>query len=64
MVATAWLGLAIVLDYVLIVRAFSVSGYYDTDVLIYYFVTFIAPLVVGWRAGAAPRRVEPHLPAS
>jgi hypothetical protein len=65
LVAVAWLGLAVVLDYVLVVRAFNVSGYYDADVVIYYFVTFIAPLVVGWRAGAARQTVvDPHLPAS
>jgi hypothetical protein len=50
-VATAWLATALILDYLFIVRLFNVEGYYDLDVSIYYVLTFLIPLVVGWRYG-------------
>ena len=50
-VAVAWLATALILDYVFIVRAFGVENYYDLDVSIYYSLTLLIPLAVGWRSG-------------
>ena len=50
-VATSWLAIALILDYMFIVRLFNIVGYYDLDVTIYYGLTFLIPLVVGWRYG-------------
>lgn len=48
-VAVVWTAIAVVLDYLFIVKAFSPSdGYYKADVYLYYALTFIVPLVVGW----------------
>jgi uncharacterized membrane protein len=45
-----WAVIAIVFDYLLIVKAFSpTDGYYKPDVYFYYVLTFIIPLAVGWR---------------
>ena len=44
-----WAGLAIILDYLLIVKAFKPEdGYYKLDVYIYYALTFAIPVIVGW----------------
>lgn len=48
-VACAWTLIAVVLDYFLIVKTFKpADGYYKLDVYIYYLLTFIMPLAVGW----------------
>ena len=47
--AAVWTVIAIAFDYVFIVRAFNPSdGYYKPDVYLYYSLTFIAPLIIGW----------------
>jgi hypothetical protein len=47
--AVVWAVIAIVFDYLFIVRLFNpVDGYYKLDVYLYYALTFIIPLVVGW----------------
>jgi hypothetical protein len=38
--------IAVVLDYLFIVRLFQAT-YYDTDVYVYYAVTFLIPVVIG-----------------
>ena len=43
-----WTILAIVLDYVFIVKMLKPVGYYKLDVYIYYALTFLLPLAVGW----------------
>jgi hypothetical protein len=49
LVALVWLLIAIVCDYVFLVKAFKpADGYYKTDVYIYYALTFVLPLVAGW----------------
>ena len=50
-IAIIWLILAIVLDYLLIVKMFKPEdGYYKPDVYIYYSLTFILPVLVGlWK---------------
>jgi hypothetical protein len=48
-VAIAWTAIAIILDYIFIVKALKpADGYYKTDVYIYYTLTFLLPLIVGW----------------
>jgi hypothetical protein len=43
-----WTVLAVILDYVFIVKAFSPpDGYYKIDVYLYYALTFTLPLIVG-----------------
>lgn len=48
-VAVSWLAIAIVLDYVFIVTLYSQPQYYAPDVFAYYAVTFLIPLMVGWK---------------
>jgi len=44
-----WTLIAIVFDYLFIVKAFHPSdGYYKLDVYLYYALTFIIPIVIGW----------------
>ena len=47
--AFIWVLIAIVFDYIFIVKLFKSQDYYKLDVLVYYAVTFILPLIVGWR---------------
>jgi len=47
-IAVSWTAIAVVLDYVFIVRLFRPAAYYQPDVLLYYAVTFLLPLAVGW----------------
>ncbi|MFA6475715.1 MAG: hypothetical protein WCV88_06025 [Patescibacteria group bacterium] len=47
--AVSWTIIAIVCDYLLLVKLFQpADGYYKLDVYIYYAVTFVLPLLVGW----------------
>lgn len=49
LVALVWTMIAVVCDYIFLVKAFKpADGYYKTDVYIYYALTFILPLVFGW----------------
>jgi hypothetical protein len=45
-VGVAWTGIAIVLDYLMIVRLFQAT-YYAPDVFLYYILTFLIPVGVG-----------------
>lgn len=48
--AIFWTLIAIVFDYFFLVKTFKpADGYYKLDVYLYYILTFILPLVVGWR---------------
>jgi len=47
--AIVWTLMAIVLDYIFIVKMFKSDNYYKPDVYLYYFLTFALPLAVGWR---------------
>jgi len=50
LLAVVWTLIAIVFDYLFIVKAFQpADGYYKFDVYLYYALTFLLPLVVGWR---------------
>lgn len=45
-----WTAIAIVCDYLLLVQVFKpADGYYKPDVYLYYALTFVLPVMVGWR---------------
>ena len=49
-VALAWTVIAVLGDYLFIVKMLKPSdGYYKPDVYLYYALTFVIPLVAGWR---------------
>ncbi len=44
-----WTAIAIALDYLFLVKILNpADGYYKLDVYLYYALTFISPLIVGW----------------
>jgi len=47
--AVAWVLIAVVFDYLFLVKAFKPEdGYYKMDIYLYYALTFVLPLAVGW----------------
>lgn len=49
MIALVWAAIAIVGDYLFIVRLLHPpDGYYKSDVYVYYAMTFVLPLWFGW----------------
>jgi hypothetical protein len=49
LVAVVWTAIAIVCDYFLLVQLFKpAGGYYKLDVYLYYALTFVLPILVGW----------------
>ena len=49
LVALTWTAIAILADYFLLVQLFKpADGYYKLDVYLYYAITFVLPIVVGW----------------
>jgi len=50
LLAIVWMLIAVIFDYFFLVKAFKpADGYYKLDVYLYYIITFIIPLFVGWR---------------
>lgn len=48
--AIIWTFLAIILDYFLLVKLFKpADGYYKLDVYLYYLLTFLMPLFIGFK---------------
>ena len=43
-----WTVMAVVLDYLFIVLLLHSADYYKLDVYVYYALTFIVPMLVGW----------------
>jgi len=43
-----WTVMAVLLDYLFIVKLFQSSDYYKADVFVYYALTLILPISVGW----------------
>lgn len=43
-----WALMAIVLDYLFLVRMLQATDYYKLDVYLYYVLTFALPLIFGW----------------
>ncbi len=47
--ASIWVIMAITLDYLFLVKLFGTGvGYYKTDVILYYLLTFALPVVIGY----------------
>jgi len=45
-----WVLIAVVFDYFFLVKAFKpADGYYKLDVYLYYALTLMLPMIVGWR---------------
>lgn len=44
-----WTIMAILLDYLFIVKLFKSADYYKPDVYVYYVLTFVIPIIFGWR---------------
>ena len=43
-----WTIMAVVLDYVFLVKLLNAVDYYKIDVYIYYTITLLLPIVIGW----------------
>ena len=55
-VGLVWLLIAVLGDFVFIVKAFSpADGYYKLDVYVYYALTLAIPLAAGWRRTMSAR---------
>jgi len=46
--AIFWTLIAIVFDYLFIVKLLNSYSYYKLDVYVYYLLTFLLPITVGW----------------
>jgi uncharacterized membrane protein len=47
--AAIWTAIAVAFDYLFIVKTLKpADGYYKPDAYLYYTLTFISPLIVGW----------------
>lgn len=50
LLAIVWVLIAIVFDFFFLVKMFNpADGYYKLDVYLYYILTLLLPLVVGWK---------------
>lgn len=50
LLGVAWTLIAVVFDYVFLVKALNpADGYYKLDVYLYYVLTLTLPCIVGWR---------------
>lgn len=48
--AIGWTLIAIICDYLFLVKVFNpADGYYKLDVYLYYFLTFLLPILAGWK---------------
>ena len=55
LIAVVWTLIAIIFDYFFLVKLFKpADGYYKLDVYLYYALTFILPLIVGWAKKKLP----------
>jgi hypothetical protein len=57
-VGVLWTGIAVVLDYLFIVWLFGTTTYYSPDVLLYYLLTFLIPVGVGFYLLKSERKPE------
>lgn len=44
-----WMLMAVALDYLFIVKLLKSAAYYKPDVYVYYALTFLLPIAVGWQ---------------
>jgi len=58
-VGVAWMVIAVVLDYLFIVRLFNATTYYAPDVFLYYTLVFLIPVGVGWYLNRAGPVTQP-----
>ena len=57
LLALVWMMIAVLGDYLFIVKALKpADGYYKLDVYIYYALTLALPLYAGWRRTWCPQR--------
>ena len=50
LIATVWTVIAIVCDYLFLVKVFKpADGYYKPDVYLYYALTLALPIFIGWK---------------
>jgi len=50
LLAVTWTLIAVIFDYFFLVRVFKpADGYYKLDVYLYYLLTFLLPLIVGYK---------------
>lgn len=50
LIGITWCLIAIIFDYFFLVKVFKpIDGYYKLDVYLYYTLTFLTPLIVGWK---------------
>lgn len=50
LIATVWTVIAIVCDYLFLVKVFKpADGYYKPDVYLYYALMFALPILIGWK---------------
>ncbi len=50
LLASVWTVIAVICDYIFLVQIFKpVDGYYKPDVYLYYSLTFVLPLLIGWK---------------
>lgn len=47
-IGLVWMVIAIVFDYLFIIKALGAQGYYKPDVYFYYLLAFIMPIGFGW----------------
>lgn len=47
-IGIVWTVLAIIFDYLFLVQVFHPEQYYTVDIYLYYALTFLLPVVVGW----------------
>jgi len=58
--AVIWTAIAVAFDFLFIVKALKPEdGYYKPDVYLYYTLTFISPLIVGWWKKRNSARIDP-----
>jgi hypothetical protein len=51
LVGISWLHIAVAMDYVFLVKAFSVQNFYDTDIMVAYALSLLVPVAIGLRYG-------------
>ncbi len=47
LVGMSWLLIAVLFDYLFLVKAFVVQNYYDADIFVYYGLSLLIPIVMG-----------------
>lgn len=52
LVASVWLIIAVVFDYLFLVKLLNPSNYYKLDIYVYYASTFLIPFLVGVKFGS------------